>query len=721
MMSNPRSRFGDDDPIVVTGMGAVSALGSGCAAHLEALRTGRDGLRAVRRFETGPFGGAIAGTWPAWDDRVQPQASLVTSLQQSAEPFSTVDMAEVAAREALAMARIDAHPPTGGVRVALILGTCFGQGFSLFSEVAEALAKRLGVVGPAWTISTACSSSTNAIGLGRDLIRQGSVDVVLAGGVDVFLREVLAGFSALGVVNAQKCSPFGLPVGINLAEGAGIVVLERAKSAEQRGVAMLASIDGYGLAADAHHETTPDPTGRGLARTIEGALVNAGVEATEIDYVNAHATGTESNDRTEWLAVQMALGARPVPISGLKSFLGHAQGAAGVLELILGVLAMGEGFLPPTLRLTTPRPGAPADPVAGPYPRPGRVRRALDISAAFGGANAVLVYGDPQARLPARVPAVQSMVVVRGLGLVSPLGLGVHVLSDAIASGRTVAGACAELDLTSLVPTADPRGSDRSTLLLTTAVALALRDAGGDGNVVMRGSRRQETGLFVGATRMPAESARRCHESLLQHGPAGMSAAAFARMSVNAPTGACAKHLCLQGPTTTISIGAGSGLAAFAYAAEWLSARPDAKRLLVGAIDEEAEFQGASCVLLERTSDGRAEDDIAVAGCGIAGPDDLRKAVIAAIGDHPCPDGVWGEGASGQFALAPRVADARQLPLGFLDLATRIPPGEACLSAIAMILAIQALREKRARSMLVVAARGRASSVAVLLRRHESR
>ena len=175
------------DTVVVTGMGAVSALGTGCAAHLQALREGRDGLRPTGRFDTRPYASGIAGTWPAWDGRVQPPASRALPLADSARGFSTVEMALVAGREAWA-----ACGRTGpvGARTALVLGTCFGQGFSLFHEVTEAVAAGLGVTGPVLTLSTACSSSTNAIGLARDLLVRGQADVVLAGGVDILLREV---------------------------------------------------------------------------------------------------------------------------------------------------------------------------------------------------------------------------------------------------------------------------------------------------------------------------------------------------------------------------------------------------------------------------------------------------------------------------------------------------------------------------------------------------
>lgn len=702
--------------VVVTGMGAVSALGTGCVAHVDALRAGRDGLRPVERFGLKELGQATAGTWPGWDGRSQPEAGSGVTLEQTAEQFSTVELALLAAREALAAAGLERF---SSQRIALLLGTCFGQGFSLFSEVAERVAAALGVRGPVLTISTACSSSTNAVGLGRDLLRDGSADVVLAGGVDIFLREVLAGFSALGVVTREKCAPFSVPTGINLGEGAGVLVLERQLDAHARGAEIVATIDGYGLSADAYHETTPDPNGQGLERAIRSALLDARVDGAAIDHVNAHATGTQTNDATEWRAIERALGPRavPVPVSGLKSFFGHAQGAAGVLELILGLLALREGLVPPTLRFETPRPGAPPDPVAGPQPRTARVRQALKLSAAFGGANAVLVYGAPAKvppPAPGVVPAGRAAVVLRGLGVVTPLGLDLASFVEAVGGGRALSGSVHPFELTSVVPTVDPRGTDPSTTFVTAAAALALRDGG----LSLRQAAREGSGIFLAATRMPPDSARRCHQSLVRHGPAGMSAAAFARMSVNAPAGACAKHLGLKGPTTTLTIGAGSGLAAVVYAASWLAHRPDATRLLVAAVDEGTQFEGSGCALFSRILPKEVvEGDIEVVGWALAGPDDVAGAARLAVGDRSCPEAVWGEGEEGRLALAPRVADASSLPLGFTDLSRLVAPGEACVSMLALILAAHALRQKRARSILVVAARGRASSVAVLLER----
>jgi 3-oxoacyl-[acyl-carrier-protein] synthase II len=737
--------------VVITGMGAVSALGTGCDELWRAVAEGRDGLRPAARFDTSVFPSAIAGLWPAWDDRREDEMAPERDLQSMAERFPVVEMARVAADEAWSGAQIASRIGAGTLdprRVALVLGTCFGQGFRLFHEVAEALAEGLGIAGPRLTVSTACSSSTNAVGIGRDLLCAGRADVVLAGGADVVLREVFAGFCALGVVSAQKCAPFSEPPGINLGEGAGFVVLERDEDRTPGATAALAAVLGYGLSSDGFHETTPDPSGAGIARAVRGALADAGLPADAIDYVNAHATGTESHDRAEWAAIQQALGGRSVAVSASKSFLGHAQGAAGILELIVTVLGLGHGVVPPTLRFDRPRPGCPEDPIRGTRPRALPVRHALDVSAAFGGANAVLavspIYSEPskgsappamssarrsRATLdaigpdpsvrPAKIESGQVAVVVRGLGAIGPHGTRVAALAAAAERRARLWGDAADFDF-ARIANADPRRMDRSARLLTAAAALALADGG----VKIKGALRDQAGVFLGATRMPAESSFRCIESIERHGVGACSAASFARMSVNAPAGACAKLLGLRGPSTTLAAGPTSGLLAIVLAAEWLAGRRDADLLLAAGLDERPpsamrerspdtlpDTDGAVCALLAREAlDATSSDHrVVVAGTGLAGPGDAAAVTRAALAGGGRPDAVWGDGA------AARRAAPADVP--FTDVGELWQGGEACGSAVAVLLAVEAIRAGRVRTALAVAARGDSAAGAILLAR----
>ena len=706
-----------DGAVVVTGVGVASALGTGLEAHRAALREGRDGLRRIERFDTSRMSAHLGGTWPGWDGRVQPEPGRDLGLAESAADFPLHELALVAAREAWQGACLGPVEPR---RAALVFGTCFGHGFSEFHAVADRVAAGLDLGGPRITISTACASSTNAIGLACDLLLRERADVVVAGGADTLLREAFAGFSALGVLSADKCAPFSEPVGTTLGEGAGFVVLERAPEALRRGITPWGSIHGYGLSADGFHETTPDPSGAGVARAIRGALLHAGWDARAIDFVSAHATGTTNNDRIEWSVLERELGgpgAPPPPVSGSKGQLGHTQGAAGALELILALICQREGQVPSTLHFRGARPGCPSDPVAAPQPRVHSVSRALKLSAAFGGANAVLAYGAPGIA-PARCIGSPSRVVVRGVGVVGPAGSYARPGVDELTRRRAV-GPCAEVDLGRIG--VDPRRLDRSARWLTAASVLAL----GDGGRPLQGEASVRTGLFLGATRMPGESSRRCQEAIRRHGIAGTSASAFARMSVNAPAGACSRALGLLGPTTTVSIGPGSGLLALVLAVEWLALRSDADRMVAGGLDERTSPDGedggdeaecAACLVLGRTADVREEETVILAaGWGLAGPEDAGEAARQALAGREAVDGVFVDGEPRDVAALTRWL-APGASLGLVDAAAFWGTSEASRSCVLAALAVAHLDAGTASSVLVVAARG-TSSVALRLER----
>ncbi|MGH7436735.1 MAG: beta-ketoacyl synthase N-terminal-like domain-containing protein, partial [Polyangiaceae bacterium] len=673
-----------DDAVVVTGLGAASSLGTGVAAHRDALRAGRDGFRPVTRFDTRAMTTRLAATWPGWDGRVQPEPGPGLDLADTARDFPLHELALVAAREAWGTRGEDR-------RTAVVFGTCFGHGFREFHEVTDRIAAGLGSKGPRVTISTACASSTHAIGLGRDMLLRGETDAVVAGGADTLLREAFAGFSALGVLSGQPCAPFSEPAGTILGEGAGFVVLERASDALRRGAATWATIQGYGLSADGFHETTPDPSGAGIERAIRGALLDAGWADGAVDFVSAHATGTANNDRVEWSVIERVLGAgRPPPVvSGSKSQIGHAQGAAGVLELVLHLICQREGRVPPTLHFRGPRAGCPGDPVAATEPRVHAVSRALKLSAAFGGANAVLAYrcgaGATSPPRPRRSP-----VVVSSTAVVGPIGAFRRPGVADLTRQRGV-GPCPEPDLHRIG--IDPRRLDPSARWLTAAATLAL----GAGE---RRRAMEKRGLFVGASRMPAESSRRCRDSIRKRGIAGTSASAFARMSVNAPAGACSRVLGLLGPTTTVSIGEGSGLLAVVLAADWLSSREDADEIAAGGVDERTdrdpdETEGAACLVLDRG--GGKGEAIVAAGWAIAGRGETAEAARRAMGERSSVDCVLAEGAPG--AIAPLndlvVCGSR---LGVVDASRLWARSDATRSCVMAALAVAYLDEGHARS-----------------------
>jgi 3-oxoacyl-[acyl-carrier-protein] synthase II len=723
MASSKEVPYMHADSTAVTGIGVTSALGTGCNALWDAIQQGRDGLRPIMRFSTEGFSSGLAGLWPAWDNLANGWDS-VSSRPTAATP-RVVEMALVAADEAWGQAGIE----KSGVprqRVALVLGTCFGERLEGFHTLTEAVAEAFGADGPRLTISTACSSSANAIGLARDLLRAGVADVVMAGGADALWPMVFAGFHALGALTTGKCTPFSELPGTTLGEGAGFLVLERLKQARARGAEPLALVLGYGLSADAYHPSAPDPTGSGIGRALRGALSDAGLQAADIDYVNAHGTGTAANDAAECRGLAEVLSGcdRRVPMSSSKSFLGHGQGAAGVLELIVTILAIRRGKVPPTMNFTRPRPGCAVDAVGGQYPRSHPVRHALGVSAGFGGANAVVAVGrvDTQLNVP---PLRHRPVTLLGVGGVGPGGSSVDTLALAQQEILPLRGPVGTISLGAILPTADPRGMDPVTTFVTAAAKLALDDAG----ITVRGTMRDRAGIVLGTTRLPVTNCRRLWESIEQRGLRAIAAPPFSRNTVNSPAGACAKLLALRGPHSSVSTGPTTGLAAIIYAAEMLAEREDSDLLLAVAADEVGPpggggdiSEGAVSVLLarrdgpiERETSSRAVPSIDVVGWGIAGPGCIADAARSAGALIDLPDGVLDVGGGGRRCLAPKVEDAMSLPLGYAPVEAALLGAEATAAAWAAALAVRRLRRLEARSLLVTASGGRSAAYALRL------
>jgi len=394
--------------IAITGIGAIAAHGSGVAAFERGLRDGRCAVRAVTIFPTEGYRTTIAAEVPS----IELPAELPSPLRRRASRSAA--MALIAAAEAVGGARLDAAGLAGA---GVVLGTTTGgtlvgeesyratlQGepgrrrLSQWLETpvaasVDALARAFGAGGPRLTVATACSSGANAIGIAADWIRAGRVATALCGGTDALCRMTFSGFNSLQALDRQPCRPFDRErAGLTLGEGAAVLVLEDWQAARARGAEILAEFLGYGVSADAHHLTQPRPDGEGAAMAMRRALAEAGVTAEEIDYVNAHGTGTPQNDVTETRALKAVLGARAaaVPVSSTKSMIGHCLGAAGALEALACVLALRGGFVPPTANLVHPDPECDLDYVAG-ASRPARLRTVLSNSYGFGGNNTSLV------------------------------------------------------------------------------------------------------------------------------------------------------------------------------------------------------------------------------------------------------------------------------------------------------------------------------------------
>ena len=395
--------------IAVTGIGVVSALGPSSVEFLEGLRESRCGIRPLELFDTEGCLSNLAGE------------ALTPIIQDDARHrrLSRSDrFCIVAAAEALGQAGLSAD---GGLdRFGISLGCCtagmlegeqayakaceesWGQApisdflHVLTNSPADAVARFTGISGPRLSNMTACASGSLAIGLAADLIRDGDVVGMVAGGGDALCGLTYSGFNSLRLISPEPCRPFDAERnGMSLGEGAGMLVLEDWEHALSRGALPLAEFLDYGTSCDAHHMTSPHPGGRGALAAMRQALERSGVTPAEVDYINAHGTGTHSNDSTEVKAILSLFGQRTdrVLVSSTKSMVGHLLGGAGGIEAVAVVLAIKHSLVPPTLGMLQAEEGERIDFVPDHAMRK-RLRVAISNSFGFGGANACLVFRD---------------------------------------------------------------------------------------------------------------------------------------------------------------------------------------------------------------------------------------------------------------------------------------------------------------------------------------
>jgi 3-oxoacyl-[acyl-carrier-protein] synthase II len=274
------------------------------------------------------------------------------------------------------------------------------------NAAAAAVSMKYGLKGQAFSVASACSSGAHAIGCALRMIQYGDADAVVVGGAEATLTPF--GFGSFNAMQALSPTGISRPFdarrdGFVMGEGAGMLVLEEASAASERGAKMLGEVAGYGSTSDAYHLTAPEPSGEAATRAIELAMTDAGVSAEQIDYINAHGTSTQLNDAAETAAIKRALGverARKVPVSSLKSATGHLLGAAGAAEAVATVKTLAARIIPPTLGYEVPDPECDLDYVPG-EARPlvlsnGRPPAAISNSFAFGGHNVALVFKGPR-------------------------------------------------------------------------------------------------------------------------------------------------------------------------------------------------------------------------------------------------------------------------------------------------------------------------------------
>ncbi|HEX3850769.1 MAG TPA: beta-ketoacyl-[acyl-carrier-protein] synthase family protein [Polyangiaceae bacterium] len=606
--------------IAVTGLGLVSSLGFGRELSFARLCAGERGMGPVSLFDTRGLKSQIAAEVKGLD---------VPAIAPRGEDWSRSDaLAFVAAREALSQAR---HAP--GAALGLALGGTTGGmyeteralekiapgeispqdarrllDFPLAVSV-ERVSRALGSVAQSATVCSACSSGAVALALAASWLLAGRVERVVAGGVDGLCQLTFAGFNALGAVDPAPCRPFDASrAGLTLGEGAGCLVLELESSALARGVPVIAFLSGWALASEAHHITHPEPSGARAARVLLDAIRVAGLEPRDIDYVNAHGTGTLQNDAMEAKAIERVFESDlgRVWLSSSKGQLGHTLGAAGAIEAAITALSLNLGVVPPTAGLTQPELTTLRH-VRAPN-QAAELRAALSSSFGFGGACAVLAFEAPTAEPRALELRARSSIVISGAASFGLRGLlggtdSASYLTDAAAPSEPAP------EPLSLLDPDRSRRFGRASALVVASAERALRDAQLDSAGI---------GFVVGSAFGDVDRSVRFLQKVLSQGPKFASPAEFPQLIASTGSGNASIYLGLTGPCLSVSEFATSGESAVSVALSLLElgvapavlagsgeAHDPIVDAVLGGAQRVARSEGAGFVVLEALADAQ--------------------------------------------------------------------------------------------------------------------
>lgn len=411
-MTNPRR-------VVITGIGVLASNGIGKEEFWKAISTGKSGISKITSFDPSEFTTQFAGEIKNFNPLDYVDYKNLKRMDRTSQ------LAVAAAKMAVRDAGI--NPSSNGRdRAGVIIGTSMaGHGYILNQHTtlmekgpmrispytalasfpdacASQVSIELGITGPSFSISTACSSASDAVSYACEAIRNSTVDLMVMGGAEASIYPgILAAFCVARAMSQRNETPeiASRPFdrerdGFVLGEGSGIFILEEYEHAKKRNAHIYAEILGCGMTCDAYHMTSPEPTGKEATRAMKMAFENARVNPEQIDYINAHGTSTPLNDKTETLVIKQALGekAYKTPVSSTKSMIGHLIGAAGSVELVATLLAMENSLIPPTINYTTKDPECDLDYVPN-EARPAKIKIAMKNSFGFGGKNSILILG----------------------------------------------------------------------------------------------------------------------------------------------------------------------------------------------------------------------------------------------------------------------------------------------------------------------------------------
>ena len=637
-------------PACITGRGILCSIGRNIPDFKQALQKGQDGISKVNKFDVSPFSAKYGAMLPnnLWAELVQENPHL----------DGRILMAKQACLEALQ----DIEPDSD---TALILGICLGTmavdfkkpfhslqnepdsfyQLNKLQKQAKILAESLPIKGLVLAPSSACASSNHAIGVALDLLRFGQYKRVLVAGTGEVTREMFAGFYALGNMSDGLCAPFSLPMGLNLGEGAGALLLEHPDICQTK--KKYGYILGTGSSADAYHPTSPHPGGKGVSLAAQRSMQNAHIKPEDIDFISAHGTGTSANDKGEVQGLKKALMQSQLntSLASSKSFLGHTGAGAGLCELLAVSVLSDSEQIPFNFHYDKPRRFGPKNPALGPYPPKKHWKYSLIGNSGFGGANASTVMAN--ADYPIRDFELET-VSAQKLKPIYICGMGYSSLKageKGVTEGDKV-----------YLEGRDKRFLDPITSMMLVAAGKGLEKVFGNsfGNGLEKPFEEHiqadETwGGFSGVSQMPAASVEEFHQSITERGLAGLSPHAFSRLVMNASLGAVCERFEMRGPNIPLAAAENAGLFALALAYFQFQKVEDMAGAIVLGADESSlishkiheslnrplpSAQQAVSMILSRQSELPMDSQpfkLSIEGVGLAGSKELQKACSMAL------------------------------------------------------------------------------------------
>ncbi|MFA9557776.1 beta-ketoacyl synthase N-terminal-like domain-containing protein [Evansella sp. AB-rgal1] len=558
--------------VVITGVGIICALGHNRFEVFENMKQNKTSIGNMTRFSTEKFISQMG----AEVKEFVPDTHFSKNEQEKYD--LTAQYGIVAINEALEDSKWNHLTKRENVKIGLAYGTCNGGINSLeasenldnvspsnlrkypFFQQADTIANHFTLNGPVNTMNTACAASGNAIGYAYDLLKDGYCDVMIAGGSDTMSLSVYAGFNTLQALNSKPCSPYNTEFGLSLGEGAAFVIMETLESAQKRGCTVYAEVCGYGLSNDAHHETAPDPKGKGIQRAIEMALKSSSVPKEKIGYINTHGTGTPANDPAEINGIRGVFGVdlfSKIPISSSKSYFGHNLGAAASIEYVTTLLALQKDLLPATLHFEKAREGCEDINLVANEMRVGKPEYFLCNNSAFGGHNCSIVSRTMSAEevTPTETQTENNQrVVIVGMGIVHrdkyKSGSIVDWFSDITLPSEE------SFSLKAYNKNLYKRRMNSLTQFSIGAIDLALKDA----ELEITNENESDIGLVYGTARGSLQSATKYLQTIFDKGPEFASGIYFPDMVLNSTAGKVSKVLGIKGYSSSQSAGGNDGL-----------------------------------------------------------------------------------------------------------------------------------------------------------------